>query len=292
MHPVNQRERLPYQAIKTVVAVVAFVLVLRAPVVLAFGDDGHKIVGEIAWQRLSPAARTEVKRILESDPEYERFYESCIWADKIKSEGSWNWARRLHYVNIAKDAGAYVETRDCQEKQDCPDGIPCPSRNCVVAAIGYYRDVLKDPNSSDPDKLVALKFLGHFVGDVHQPLHAGFAHDKGGNDVRVLFFNNKTNLHRVWDSGMIRQSRKRWFDYARELSQSITADQHRAWTATLDPADWATESHKLVPEVYADIPRSAEIGEVYYREKLPMLEEQIKKGGVRLAALLNSVFAD
>ncbi len=268
----------------------AFTFCLPAPIASAFGDDGHKIVGEIAWQELSQEAKNEIRRLLQADPDYDRFYESCAWADKIKSDGSWNWARRLHYVNVPKDKDIYDETRDCRVKESCPDGIPCPGRNCVVAAIAYYHDVLKDANASEPDKLIALKFLGHFVGDLHQPLHAGYAHDKGGNDVRVEFFHNKTNLHSLWDSGMIRRTGKRWFDYARELSETITADQRQSWTGTLDPAAWANESHALVPAVYKGIPASGEIGQEYYDTHLPDLEKQLKRGGVRLAALLNDAF--
>ncbi len=111
-----------------------------------------------------------------------------------------------------------------------------------------------------------------------------------GNDTRVEFFHNKTNLHRVWDSGMIRRTGKRWFDYARELSDSITADQRQAWKGSLEPTDWATESHQLVPAVYEKIPASGEIGKDYFDSNLPTIEEQLKKGGVRLAGLLNDAF--
>ena len=267
---------------------------LRLASAWGWGEDGHRIVCEIAWRELELAAKAEVIRLLQIDGQFQFFSDSCNWADEIKSNGVWNWARSLHYVNLPKPVGSepirYDEERDCRPKDDCPEGMPCPSRNCVVAAITYYHDVLANPSASDDDKLVALKFMGHFVGDLHQPLHAGYGEDKGGNDRRVEFFGKKTNLHSVWDSGILLRTGERWLEYARGLGDAISSDQRQQWRNLRRAEDWTNESHRAVLGVYAGVPATGRIGQAYFDEQRPVVEEQLKKGGVRLAMLLNDAF--
>ncbi|GJM24926.1 MAG: endonuclease [Phycisphaerae bacterium] len=255
-----------------------------------WGADGHRIVGDIAWHRLNPTASAEVERLLALDDEYNTLADACIWADVIRSDRSYRWASGLHYLNIPKSEGAYVEDRDCKPKTDCPANAKCPPRDCVVSAITFYLGVLRDSDANDREKLIALKFVGHFVGDVHQPLHAGYARDRGGNDVRVEFNHNNTNLHTVWDSMMIREM-GRWTDLAeslnRDLNDSEVAKRVKAWSADLDPANWAVESNALVPQVYSLIPKSGHIGREYQDENTPLIRAQLQKAGIRLACVLN-----
>lgn len=260
-----------------------------------WGPDGHSIVGEIAWKELKPAVKDEVRRLIAEDPDFGRFSESCTWADQIKSKPEWNWARPLHYADIAGQPGeeesavkVFDMSRDCGERTDCPDGPPCPTHRCVVDAISYYDGVLGDPLASDQVKLIALKFLGHFVGDIHQPLHAGYARDKGGNDKRIEFFNQRMNLHSLWDSGMIRRKTNDWVGYASELHARITDEQRSAWQADFNPEVWANESHRLCPRIYRAIPSNGKVGEAYFDEMLPVLEVQLQKAGVRLGAMINA----
>ena len=160
-----------------------------------------------------------------------------------------------------------------------------------MSAIIKYSKVLRDKKASRPKKIEALKFLVHFVGDVHQPLHLGNARDKGGNDIEVTFFENRTNLHKVWDSGLIRRTKKGWPEYAKDLAGTITAQQLDEWN-TLDPAAWATESYRLtVSNAYA-IPKDGRISQAYFDKNIPVVNERLTMAGVRLAALLNTVFDD
>ena len=114
----------------------------------------------------------------------------------------------------------------------------------MVSAIITYAKVLRSQDASPAERMEALKFLVHFVGDVHQPLHVSRARDRGGNDIKVEFFHDRTNLHRLWDSGLIRRTNKAWATCAAELQQAITPKQLAAWKST-DPVEWATESYKL-----------------------------------------------
>jgi len=148
--------------------------------------------------------------------------------------------------------------------------------------------VLRDQETPQSDKIEALKFLVHFVGDVHQPLHAGYARDKGGNDVKVWFFDNDTNLHSLWDSGLIGRTQKSWTEYAMELHNSESRKMRKA--VNLDPSAWAIESYELaVSNAYA-IPNDGEIGKDYFERNIPVVERQLTIAGVRLAAMLNAIF--
>ena len=158
-----------------------------------------------------------------------------------------------------------------------------------MSAIIKYSHILRDKTAKRSEKVEALKFLVHFVGDIHQPLHIGLARDKGGNDIKVEFFGNRTNLHKLWDSGLIRQTKKKWPDYAAELSLRITDQQRKEWS-TLDPVQWASESYRLALSNAYAIPSDGELGQDYFERNIPVVERQLTMAGVRLAAMLNVIF--
>jgi hypothetical protein len=202
------------------------------------------------------------------------------WADEIKSDSAYRWASPLHYANVAPEADSFDLARDC------------PANGCVVSAILKYTKVLQDGQASTADKTEALKFLVHFVGDVHQPLHVARAHDKGGNDLKVEFFNNRTNLHGVWDSELIRRTKKPWSAYATELRQAISSGQFMDWYGVTDPSAWATESYRLAISHAYEIPKDGQLGQEYFDRCIPVVDQRLSMAGVRLAALLNGIFAE
>lgn len=168
---------------------VALALAALAPLhTYAFGTEGHQIVAALAEQRLSDHARAEAGKLLALEPG-STLVSISVWADETRSPSTAAW----HYVNLPRDA-------DCQydAARDSPDG------QCVVAAIERQRRVLASA-APDVERLEALKYLVHFVADVHQPLHAGYADDRGGNKYQVQAFGRGTNLHAVWDSALIAQ---------------------------------------------------------------------------------------
>ena len=183
----------------------------------------------------------------------------------------------MHYANPAPGSDGFNLERDC------------PEQGCVVSAIIKYSHVLRDKNASREDKIEALKFVVHFVGDVHQPLHLSRAHDEGGNDIKITFLENNTNLHSLWDSGMIRRTKKGWSEYATELAAHITPQQ-RIQFGTVDPVAWATESHKLAVSNAYDVPKDGRLGQDYLDKNIPVVNDRLSMAGVRLAVLLNAVF--
>lgn len=251
-------------------------MTLAPSICRAWGPEGHRIVGEIASRYLDPKTKDGVHALL---GDYS-LAEVATWADEIKSDHRYDWAKPLHYVNIPPDATEFKLERDC------------PPGGCVVSAIAKYAAVLRDDGATAAEKTEALKFLIHFVGDVHNPLHVGYAKDKGGNDVKVEFFFDRTRLHVVWDELLIRHTKKKWSDYANELFARITPAQAAEWSRNRDPSEWATESHKLVVSHVYDFPKDGLLGQEYFDRNIPVVNERLSMAGVRLAAMLNAIFRD
>ena len=153
----------------------------------AWGSQGHQVVAAMAWELLQPATRAEVKRLLALEPG-ETLESLSTWADEHRNPATGPW----HYVNFPRGNCQY------EPERDCPDG------NCVVAAIERER-VIWASNANDKTRLKALKYLVHLVADIHQPLHAGYRDDRGGNQFQLRAFMRGSNLHAVWDSGLLRQ---------------------------------------------------------------------------------------
>jgi hypothetical protein len=252
------------------------VLLLAAPQAsFAWGVQGHKLVARVANAMLSAKAKAEVARLLEPGETLESV---SAWADEVRprrrNTGPW------HYINIPITAGRG------------PLAPFCPEEGCVVRAIEQMVARLSDPQASREAKAEALKFLVHFVGDLHQPLHAGDSGDRGGNDVAVVFFNHTTNLHSIWDTPLLEALVKRNPQFAARPWRGVgrvTRQKHAAGT----PADWAWESQELSKTVaYANLPAAspALLGEGYQAKALPVIRLQIQRAGVRLATLLNGIW--
>jgi hypothetical protein len=177
-----------------------------------------------------------------------------------------------HYVNIP-DGQAYDRVRRYRDGD-------------VIEALERFVSVLRYPASSREDKVAALKFIAHLVGDIHQPLHVGRASDRGGNELRVSWFGESSNLHRVWDSELISQQRLSPRSLVLAL-ESRASQEVEAWR--LDrPLTWADESMALRPLVYNM--RGTGLGRAYLREAGPVVEQRLLQAGVRLAALLDAIF--
>jgi len=251
----------------------------------AWGAEGHRIVCEIAWQRLTPEARWMVVDLLrgEADPV---FAQTCDWADRVRGTTHRHTAA-YHYINIP--AGA----RGVDLRRDCGD----PERRCVTWAVDHYARVLNDRDRSHAERNEALKFVAHFVGDLHQPLHAGRPEDLGGNRVPVSFFGDTgredrpLNLHSVWDGSIIRQGGLTWPGSAGHLNGAITPADAQRWQ-TLDVVGWTYESFRIADDfAYPKLPADGFIGTAYFRPALGFSEVRLQQAGVRLAYLLNHVAA-
>lgn len=256
-----------------------FVALTTAPVALAWGPVGHRLVAEVAATQLSTDARKQVEWLLQGEPD-PTLAGIANWADNLRENDPDLGKRsaRWHFVNLADHDCAYDPPRDC------PDG------NCVIAAIRTQTEILANPRLPREQRLQALKFVVHFVGDVHQPMHAGFARDKGGNDFQTSYNGKGGNLHKVWDSGLLASSGLDDAALLREITVLPGPPTDPEPALPPDATHWARQSCRIVlqPGVY---PPRATLETSYYDTYRPIAEQQIRLAGDRLARLLNAALA-
>jgi hypothetical protein len=238
------------------------------PAALAWGPIGHRIVGRIAQDHLSEAAARGVEAILGS----ESLAQAATWPDEIRSDPAWDNAKPWHFISI--DDG---ETYETTAKDPAGD---------VVEAIGRFTKVLQDAQSTHEQKVQALRFLVHFVGDVHQPLHVGRRADRGGNSINVTWFGEKTNLHEVWDEKIIEANKLSYSELA-DFIDHPTDTEVRTWQES-EAVAWATESQAVRARVY-DI-GDGKLSYLYAYLNDPLVRRRMLQAGVRLAGILNAMF--
>ncbi len=257
--------------------IAAFLVLLLSPsIAFGWGRDGHAVISEIAHRELSPEVLDRVTEILGG----RHMAEVGAWADEVRRQPAYRWSAPLHYSNIPPGEPAFVF-----ERHSPPEG-------CAVAAIKRFSQELVDPELTDDQRREALKFLIHFVGDIHQPLHAGFAHDRGGNDIRVELLGRPFNLHAVWDSGLMRAAEVGpWPEYADRLHARITDHQRGAWS-NLNPEVWTTESYQLAVTFAYAIPDDGKLDEEYVQRNIAIVDARLSIAGVRLAQLLNELLGE
>lgn len=243
---------------------------LLANAVLAWGPTGHRTIGALADQQLTKKARKAVQHLLGG----ESLAMASTWMDEVRSDSSYDHVRDWHWVTIP-DGGTYA-TSEKNTKGD------------AVEAIDRMKALLRSDTVPAPRKAEALRFLIHLIGDLHQPLHVGRGDDKGGNDFQVQWMKKGSNLHRVWDSGLIELQELSYTELAASLRAPGNAER-MGW-AQGSTAQWAEEALVLRPRVYS-VERGAELGYPYSYANWPLVREQLLKGGVRLATVLNEVFA-
>jgi hypothetical protein len=240
-----------------------------------WGPEGHNLVARLAAQHLTPAAASRVAEIL---GESVTLQSVASWPDQIRRErvasGPW------HYVDIPIDKPHLDMARDC------------PKGECVVAKIEDFQRVVKNPAATGVERREALIFLVHFVGDMHQPLHCSDNKDKGGNDVKLSFFGRNSNLHSVWDSGLLGRKGGEEALFA-EYSKDLTKKQVKK-LGKGSVKSWAEQSHKAAQKVvYGALPKAPtgeeiRIDAAYERLADPVIKDQIERAGARLARVLNT----
>jgi S1/P1 Nuclease len=257
--------------------------VLAHSQLFAWGPKGHAVVADIAEARLTPVARKNLRLLLGNNS----LASISTWPDAIRDlqPETYGW----HFVDIPGKAAGFDEQRDCYRPQDKGPTAQTDHHNCVVDRIEIFRQKLADGNASELDRLIALMFVVHFVGDIHQPLHA-IEDARGGNDVKVRLFgvdqcgNRPCNFHGAWDTALIEHAGLSEADYVRHLDTLIAAnhwDQRPAGA----PQEWANESHRAALRVW--LADGANLDEAYYRANIGLVDERLAMAGLRLAALLN-----
>lgn len=262
-----------------------FALLVLFPLqALAWGAKGHAVVAEVAERGLSPNVAAQVRQLTFSAPLRDIASLADDWrADETKGLRPGDTSA-LHYSNIPNDQATFDRARDCKDDQ------------CVVAAIEKYAAILKDKTQSRDKRREALIFVVHFVGDIHQPMHAAGGQvkneqtgememDRGGNLVKVRFLGVETNLHSIWDGGIIEWGPATVDDYADRLLTFELRGRPIAELQTGTPVDWINESHyAAVHDAYAI--GNGVLGGPYAQQNIGIVYERLLRGGLRLRKLL------
>ena len=232
---------------------------------------GHRVVCEIAWRELSSGARERVRGLTRSYGVYDTFAESCAWADRAEAKAIHN----AHWIDLP--AGSARVTMD-----------HCPA-DCVLRHLDTELEVLSASSGDERARSRALMFVAHFVGDLHAPLHVGYVSDRGGNEHEIVGLESGVDdLHEEWDRTLLASRAGDWRGYAARLHADINAIDRTLWLDG-EPLAWAAESYQIVEDhVYEGLegPGDSRLGPDYLTHNLRTAETQIKKAGVRLAALL------
>jgi hypothetical protein len=258
---------------------------------LAWGSEGHLIIAALAQKHLTPQAAASVRDLLGG----RQLADVALWADDIKASARPE-TRPWHYVLIPDGSPAFDDLRDC------------PGRNCVVDAITDHRAVLKDYRAPRDQRVEALEFLVHYVADLHQPLHCEDRGDDLSHEVATTYpvrapgdapgvtsLLGHADFHVVWDTGVVQTAmgQRDVATYAAQLDAQTTEPNRAAWSAGT-PEDWANESHHIAQRIYAELaqlgnqPHSKlKIGADYGTARAAVLEQQLERAGVRLAAVLD-----
>jgi len=260
-----------------VIAAIAAAVVMPSAA-WAWGNEGHEIIALIAASELSPVAKAHVEQLL-GDDAVTGMADVSTWADTIRRDrpetAPW------HYVDIEITSAGYDAARNC------------PNDACVVAQIQKDTSMVGDKTLAQPVRAEALRFLIHFVGDLHQPLHASDNHDRGGNEVRVVLNGERKNLHAVWDTNIVEALGSDPGTIAATLEHQITAGEKQQWSQG-SVADWANQSFQIAKtEIYSTLPGTGGtdapviLPPDYAQREADIARTQIERAGVRLATLLN-----
>jgi hypothetical protein len=264
----------------------------------AWGAKGHRVIGALAEERLTPAAHAAIAELLDG----EDLATASTWADEMRASADkpefWSgYAGDWHFVNIAPG-------------EDYASSKKNPRGDAYVALATFVAILLDEPVPAGPVRAglelyfgdlaarklevrrFALKFLVHILGDLQQPLHSGYASDRGGNSVELSWFGERSNLHSIWDARLVGYPDMSAEQLARRLAGRIgrtpASDVHYMESAA--PLVWIEESHAMLDRIYAQHAAGTELGTRYTAQFVPTVDTQLVKGGLRTAYVLNSIF--
>lgn len=254
--------------------IIPAVLILFTITLVSWGVVGHRAIGKIAENHLSGKAKKAVQELLGT----ESLSIVSTYADEVRSYENFKYTAPWHYVNLPH--GLSFDQFSKQLK-----GLDKPN---IYKALLECTQVLKNPAKTKAEKVFALKFIVHMVGDLHQPMHTGRSEDSGGNGIKVKLMRRESNLHGLWDSGLI--------DYAgmsyTELAQgcdTLSKDEVKRYGQD-DMVQWAYESYQISQQLYAEAASNPDFDYNYYPKHADIVKKRLAMAGVRLAALLNTIY--
>lgn len=247
---------------------------------LGWGPVGHSVVGNAAVAQLEAPARARLLEILgtESASELARAVDdACFWPDTVRDAPQWSASAPLHYVNFPRSSARYDRQRDCA------DGV------CVTEGVLKYAAELGRPGLDRERRWQAFAWVCHLLADLHQPLHAGFRDDRGGNYVDIVYRGERSNLHRFWDSLLVNERLTDADSRAQAIALAAEPLELKHWRPA-DVADWTNESHALA--LSRAYPPGPGIEEAFADASWAVVQEQWRRAAGRLALLLNATLGE
>lgn len=234
----------------------------------SWGKQGHAITGDIALMVTKKSIQDSVNKYLDGT----KWGEAACWMDEVRSDHSYDYMKTWHYINVEKDK-TYVKGNE----------------ENVIGEIEIAIDKLKNRSKLTKQEInINIKILFHLIGDMHQPLHVGYGEDKGGNTIDVDFLGKATNLHKVWDTEII-QEKKITTSSLEELYKKITKEELDKIMKKIDVEEWMNQNRALLPKVY-DF-KNGIINQGYIDKNAEIIKKQLLYSGIRISAVLNSVFS-
>ncbi|XP_061363059.1 endonuclease 1 [Gastrolobium bilobum] len=275
---------------------------ITVPTTLAWSKEGHVMTCQIAQSLLEPEASEAVYHLL---PAYVKGNLSalCVWPDQIRHWHKYSWTSPLHFIDTPDDACSFDYSRDCHDTHGVED-------MCVAGAVKNFTSQLLHYKEGTADRRYnmteALLFLSHFMGDIHQPMHCSFTSDRGGNSIELRWFRHKSNLHHVWDREIILTALKDYYDKDVTLllqdiesnyTDGIWSSDVTSWQHCNDLShcvnNWGKESIEIACKWgYEGAEPGTTLADEYFESRMPFVMKRIAQGGIRLAMILNQVFAD
>ncbi|MEJ7589458.1 MAG: S1/P1 nuclease [Ferruginibacter sp.] len=242
---------------------------------MAWGVEGHRVIGQVADSYLTKKTRKEIAKILG----YESVAMASNWADFVKSDSSYNYLFNWHFINLKaglseKELHAYLAMDTAVD---------------AYTKINFLIKALKETGLPAEQKLLYLRLLIHLVGDIHQPMHTARPEDLGGNKIKVLWFGESKNLHQMWDDQLILFQQLSYTEYAAAINHT-TSGEVNEWQHD-SVSKWVLESYQLAEKIYSEIKQPDQRLDYKYNfNYVSILNQRLLKGGVRLAGLLNEIF--
>jgi len=241
----------------------------------SWGYKGHQAVATIAENHLTPAAKAAIKDLLKN----QSLADIATWADEVRNEPAFKNTAGWHFVDLP--SGLSFEQFNTEIKSQGEDN--------VYGAMQKARIVLTHPQSTKAQKIEALKFLVHFVGDAHQPMHVSHKEDKGGNTIQIRFDNQGANLHSLWDSKLIDHQGLTVAEMSKQYDKATTGEIKK-WQ-TDQPMQWLWESYQISSQLYNEVDKEKNLGDDYYNSHIQIVEQRIDQAGIRLAGVLNDIYS-
>jgi len=257
------------------IRILTVLAIAGAQVAMAWGPEGHRVVGALALDHMQPEPRTALEQVV-GTTDQEALTAWCNWPDEYRETEMGKWSTPLHYINMVPGESHY------QRERDCAEGL------CVTEAIRTYAAQLADVTLPDRSRREAFGFVCHFVGDLSQPLHAGFGEDRGGNNFKINYNGAESDLHTFWDHDLIEEHTDSWselYDMVRKLPYEADA---QPWSPD-EIVEWTNRSHAIAAGcVYPDQP---DITEEFAVKTWEHIQKQLLVGGGNLARVLDAALA-